>query len=357
MERFAPRYDPLGFTLLMMVAAFAVLVVAALPTLEVPHGWTVWGALLVTGVFASALAFLVQTWAQRRTSANRTALVFTLEPVWAALFGFTLAGDRLGALGWAGCAVIMAGIVLAEPAAADVLVAARAPAAHGMTAVVLALASAAFFGAMTVAIRIGLRDGGGAATGTLATLLPALARRARRGRRRGTTLHHAWAFLLAGLIAPGCSQILFTLSIREAGASRTSVAVATAPLFAIALALLFLDEPLEVPLVLGALAIVGGGVALASERERARAPPARRSRLRDRRERVLRGARQPRPRAARACEPRDGRGRDAARGGAAGARSARAACRATASCAASRRRESSSGSRTSASSRRTSTAA
>jgi drug/metabolite transporter (DMT)-like permease len=121
MERFAPRYDPLGFTLLMMLTAFVVLSVAAIPTAEAPHGWTVWGALLVTGVFASALAFLVQTWAQRRTSANRTALVFTLEPVWAALFGFTLAGDRLGALGWAGCGVIMAGIVLAEPAAADVL--------------------------------------------------------------------------------------------------------------------------------------------------------------------------------------------------------------------------------------------
>ena len=121
MERFAPRYDPLGFTLLMMVAAFVVLAVAAVPTAEVPSGWTVWGALLVTGVFASALAFLVQTWAQRRTSANRTALVFTLEPVWAALFGFTLAGDRLGALGWMGCGAIMAGILVAEPAAADVL--------------------------------------------------------------------------------------------------------------------------------------------------------------------------------------------------------------------------------------------
>ena len=41
-----------------------------------------------------------------------------MEPVWAALFGYTLAGDRLGVLGWAGCAVIMAGILLAEPAAA-----------------------------------------------------------------------------------------------------------------------------------------------------------------------------------------------------------------------------------------------
>ncbi len=38
-----------------------------------------------------------------------------------AFFGFTLAGDRLGALGWSGCVVIMAGIVVAEPAAASVL--------------------------------------------------------------------------------------------------------------------------------------------------------------------------------------------------------------------------------------------
>ena len=92
--------------------------------LAVPHGGTVWGALLVTGIFASALAYLVQTWAQRRTSATRTALAFTMEPVFAALFGYTLDGDRLGALGWAGCAAIMSGIVLAEPAAAGALVSA-----------------------------------------------------------------------------------------------------------------------------------------------------------------------------------------------------------------------------------------
>jgi drug/metabolite transporter (DMT)-like permease len=104
-----------------MLAASGVLAVAAAPTAAVPHGWTVWGALLVTGIFASALAFVVQTWAQQRTSATRTALVFTLEPVWAALFGFWLAGDRLGALAWAGCVVIMVGIALAEPAAANVL--------------------------------------------------------------------------------------------------------------------------------------------------------------------------------------------------------------------------------------------
>src|SRR4029077_5928510 len=69
MERFAPRYDPIGFTLVEMAAACVGLGAVALARgeLGVPRGWTVWGALLVTGVFASALAYLVQTWAQRRT--------------------------------------------------------------------------------------------------------------------------------------------------------------------------------------------------------------------------------------------------------------------------------------------------
>jgi drug/metabolite transporter (DMT)-like permease len=123
MERYAPRHDPVSFTFTEMLAAlvgFAAIAVA-LGQVEVPRGWTVWGALLVTGVFASALAFLVQAWAQRRTSATRTALAFAMEPVFAAAFGFWLAGERLGAAGWAGATLIMAGIVAAEPAAADTL--------------------------------------------------------------------------------------------------------------------------------------------------------------------------------------------------------------------------------------------
>jgi drug/metabolite transporter (DMT)-like permease len=123
MERYAPRYDAIAFTQAEMVAAFGgfAVVAVALGQVEVPRGATVWGALLVTGVFASALGFLVQTWAQRRTSATRTALAFAMEPVWAGIFGFWLAGDRLGAVGWGGCALIMAGIVVAEPEAGRTL--------------------------------------------------------------------------------------------------------------------------------------------------------------------------------------------------------------------------------------------
>jgi drug/metabolite transporter (DMT)-like permease len=116
MERYAPRYDAIAFTLVEMLTAFGGLLAIALALRDVPfpHGWTVWGALLVTGVFASALAFLAQVWAQRRTTAARTAVAFSMEPVWAAFFGFTLAGDRLGTTAWLGCAAIMAGIVAAE---------------------------------------------------------------------------------------------------------------------------------------------------------------------------------------------------------------------------------------------------
>src|SRR3954451_2143441 len=123
MERFAPRYDPLAFTTVEMTAAFVgfAVVAAALGQIEAPSGATVWAALLVTGIFASALGYLVQAWAQQRTSASRTALIFALEPVFAGIFGYALAGDRLGAAGWAGCALILCGIAVAEPAAAATL--------------------------------------------------------------------------------------------------------------------------------------------------------------------------------------------------------------------------------------------
>jgi len=122
-ERYANRYDAIALTFVeMATCCLGFLVIAvALGDLSVPHGWTVWGALLVTGVFASALAYLIQIWAQRRLSAARIALVFALETVFAGIFGYWLSDDRLGWLGWGGCAAILAGIVLAEPAAAKAL--------------------------------------------------------------------------------------------------------------------------------------------------------------------------------------------------------------------------------------------
>jgi drug/metabolite transporter (DMT)-like permease len=123
LERLAPRYDPRALTFLQMGTALVCFVVLALSLgqVETPHGRTVWAALIVTGVFAGALGFLVATWVQGRTTAARAALVFTLEAPFAALFGVLLADEVLGWPGWLGCGVVMAGLVLAEPAAANAL--------------------------------------------------------------------------------------------------------------------------------------------------------------------------------------------------------------------------------------------
>ena len=131
----------------------------------------------------------------------------------------------------------------------------------------LALTSAALFGGMTVALRLGLRGLDNAAVATFATIVVATLV-ALAAASFHPDLHGAWPFLIAGLLAPGGSQILFTLGVREVGASRTSVVVGGAPLVAVAIALVALDEPLQAPLVLGAVAIVGGGVLLAAERDR-----------------------------------------------------------------------------------------
>ncbi len=141
-----------------------------------------------------------------------------------------------------------------------------------MTAIALGCVSAFLFGAMTVALRFALRRSPDADAGTLATVLVALgvallAAGVDAG-THGVDLGGLWPFLLAGLLAPGGSQILFTLAVRAAGPSRTSVAVGTAPLAAVAIALVFLGEPVHAGLMVGAAAIVAGGVALAWERVR-----------------------------------------------------------------------------------------
>jgi drug/metabolite transporter (DMT)-like permease len=136
-----------------------------------------------------------------------------------------------------------------------------------LTAVLLAIVSAASFGAMTVAIRLGLGDGMSALRASLAIVMVAVVVSVLASLVRHDYTD-AWKFFLAGLLAPGASQILFTRSVKEVGASRTSVTVGTAPLFALLIAFSFLGEPVEASLVVGALLIVAGGALLAAERDR-----------------------------------------------------------------------------------------
>jgi drug/metabolite transporter (DMT)-like permease len=82
--------------------------------LEAPQGATVWSALLVTSLIASALGFFVQTFAQQHAPPARTALILAAEPAFAGLFGWLLNDERLTATGWLGAALIMTAIVAVE---------------------------------------------------------------------------------------------------------------------------------------------------------------------------------------------------------------------------------------------------
>jgi drug/metabolite transporter (DMT)-like permease len=71
-------------------------------------------ALALTSVFATALAFGLQTWGQKYTSATRTALIFALEPVFALVTAVALGGETITVPALGGAALILGGIVLVE---------------------------------------------------------------------------------------------------------------------------------------------------------------------------------------------------------------------------------------------------
>jgi len=141
-----------------------------------------------------------------------------------------------------------------------------------LAAIGLGCLSAFLFGAMSVGLRMGMNRYPDVETATIATvfgaLVVALVAVAAESPSRGLHASAAWPFLLAGLAQPGIGQLLVTLSIREAGASRASVILGSAPLASVTIALIFLGEPVRWPLIVGAVLIVGGGVELARDRGR-----------------------------------------------------------------------------------------
>jgi drug/metabolite transporter (DMT)-like permease len=127
-ERAAPHHDPVSLAfwqiLTASVACGLLMGVAETPRLALTP-WTV-AALAITGVFATAFAFAVQMWAQRRTSATHAAVIFAAEPVFAGLFSYLVQHERLGLSAVYGCALILASMLLAQLGSGRRLLAQRA---------------------------------------------------------------------------------------------------------------------------------------------------------------------------------------------------------------------------------------
>ncbi|MEA3361713.1 MAG: DMT family transporter [Thermodesulfobacteriota bacterium] len=118
LDVFTKGYDGKALTFVQIATAALLYLVGSLffEPVSWPQAWTgsLIFAFLLTSVFATVYAFWAMTTFQNRTTPTRAALIYTLEPVFAALFSIWLAGDRLTAIGWFGGALIVAGMIFAE---------------------------------------------------------------------------------------------------------------------------------------------------------------------------------------------------------------------------------------------------
>jgi drug/metabolite transporter (DMT)-like permease len=118
--RLAPRHPVLPM-LLLQLATVAVISGVCGPLVETQHfsnGGKLWLALVYLSLFATLLAFGIQTWAQKVMPAVRVALISSLEPVFAAIWAAVLLGERLSPRELAGGAFIVLGVAVGEAGAA-----------------------------------------------------------------------------------------------------------------------------------------------------------------------------------------------------------------------------------------------
>lgn len=113
--RWAGSHDAFGLSVLQLGTTAVVCTLAALPAgLVAPPDGRVWAALALTAGAATALAFVVQTWAQAYLSPTRTAVVMTMEPVFGLGFAVVVAGEVLGPRTLVGAALVLVAMLLTE---------------------------------------------------------------------------------------------------------------------------------------------------------------------------------------------------------------------------------------------------
>ena len=113
--RHAASYDVYGLAVVQLLTVAGLCAVVALPGgLAMPPDAGVWGAIALTSLAATALAFVVQTWAQAHMAPTRAAVLMTMEPVFSGVFAVGVAGEAFGLRAAAGAVLVLAAMVLTE---------------------------------------------------------------------------------------------------------------------------------------------------------------------------------------------------------------------------------------------------
>jgi len=109
------REDAYGLAVVQLgTVSIVCTAIGALNGFVLPSRTSTWAAVVFLAVFATAVAFFVQTWAQAHLSATRTAVVMTMEPVFATVFAVLFAGEQLTVRIITGAACVLAAMYLVE---------------------------------------------------------------------------------------------------------------------------------------------------------------------------------------------------------------------------------------------------
>jgi len=113
--RWASSYDAFGLAAVQLLTTTVVCGIFAVPGgLAVPHTATVWWALALTSIGATAVGFVVQTWAQSVMAPTRAAVIMTMEPVFSGLTAVVVAHEHLGPRTLVGAGLVLAAMLLTE---------------------------------------------------------------------------------------------------------------------------------------------------------------------------------------------------------------------------------------------------
>jgi drug/metabolite transporter (DMT)-like permease len=109
------QHDTYQLTLIQILTVAIMCLIAAAPGgIKLPPDLTTWSTVGITAVLATALAFFVQTWAQALISPAYTAVILTMEPVFAGFFAVVLGGDRLTVRIVVGAICVLVAMLIAQ---------------------------------------------------------------------------------------------------------------------------------------------------------------------------------------------------------------------------------------------------
>jgi drug/metabolite transporter (DMT)-like permease len=114
--KFAPKHNIYLLTAVQLstTALLSIIFLIFSTNLFIELTLNLFAVLTYLALFGTVFTFLMQTAMQRFTTSTRTALVFAMEPVFAALFAYLIAGETMTILGWIGGILILAGMIVAE---------------------------------------------------------------------------------------------------------------------------------------------------------------------------------------------------------------------------------------------------